>query len=103
MTTVLEKVNLKIGLEGDEAIKLNELIGAYDICRYDRAWQPNTISPWCALFDKDDLMVLEYHEELEYYYKNGYGYVINGQFGCPLIKDFAQILTNTSNAPDGTF
>ena len=30
---------------------------------------------------------MEYYEELEYWYKDGYYYDINTKFACPLMKD----------------
>ena len=30
---------------------------------------------------------MEYYEDLEYWYKNGYYYDINSQFPCPLMED----------------
>jgi hypothetical protein len=33
--------------------------------------------------------VLEYLEDLKYYYKNGYAYPISYEMSCPLIKNMA--------------
>ena len=30
---------------------------------------------------------MEYREDLEYYYEDGYGYEINYKQACPIIKD----------------
>ena len=30
----------------------------YDTCRYQKAWNLEKISPWCAAFSVDDLKVL---------------------------------------------
>ena len=37
--------------------------------------------------------VLEYHEELKYWYKAGYARDLNYKMACPLIKDMARLLT----------
>lgn len=29
----------------------------YDMCRYDKAWNIKNISPWCAVFSKEELKV----------------------------------------------
>lgn len=59
----------------------------YDACRYQKAWSVTELSPWCAVFSKEELRVLEYREDLEYYYKAGYGRDINTRLGCPLLHD----------------
>ena len=32
-----------------------------------QAWHPDKVSVWCSAFEDEDLMVLEYHEELKYW------------------------------------
>lgn len=60
------------------------------MCRFDTAWNPkyaDQISPWCHLFDNVDLQVMEYSEDLKYYWKNGYGHPLNYEIACPLLKN----------------
>ena len=38
----------------------------------------------CFLFR---VQVLEYREDLEYYYEDGYGFQINYEQACPPVKD----------------
>ena len=59
----------------------------YDACRYQKAWSVTELSPWCAVFSKEELRILEYREDLDYYYKAGYGRDINTRLGCPLLHD----------------
>jgi len=47
-------------------------------------------SVWCAAFEKEDLKVMEYYEELSYWYRNGYFYEINTQFACPLMENLVE-------------
>ncbi|RLU20082.1 hypothetical protein DMN91_006688 [Ooceraea biroi] len=54
------------------------------------AWAVTKLSPWCAVFSKDELRILEYREDLYYYYKAGYGRDINSRLGCPLLHDMMQ-------------
>jgi len=35
---------------------------------------------------------LEYHQELKYWYKNGYANPLNYDMACPLLKDMAMNL-----------
>lgn len=62
----------------------------YDACRYQKAWSVTELSPWCAVFSKEELHVLEYREDLDYYYKAGYGRDINTRLGCLLLHDMMQ-------------
>ena len=37
---------------------LDDMLLIYDICRYQKAWYLEQISPWCAAFTSDNLKVL---------------------------------------------
>lgn len=71
----------------DIRIFLDMIDAMYDACRYQKAWSVTELSPWCAVFSKEELRVLEYREDLDYYYKAGYGRDINTRLGCPLLHD----------------
>ncbi|XP_071565905.1 multiple inositol polyphosphate phosphatase 1-like isoform X2 [Temnothorax nylanderi] len=80
----------------------------YDACRYQKAWSVTELSPWCAVFSKEELRVLEYREDLDYYYKAGYGRDINTRLGCPLLHDMMRHFWNIardemSGEPAGIF
>lgn len=57
------------------------------MCRYDKAWAVEKLSPWCAVFNNEELKVLEYAEDLDYYYGAGYGRDVNKVIGCLPLKD----------------
>ena len=59
------------------------------MCRYDKALYYGQLSPWCAAFSNSDLLVLEYIDDLLYYYKDGYGYDINWMQACNPVVDVA--------------
>ncbi|KAF4532550.1 hypothetical protein B566_EDAN010842, partial [Ephemera danica] len=44
-------------------------------------------SPWCAVFSENDLQVIEYAEDLRYYWRDGYGFNISRQQACPAVQD----------------
>ena len=61
-----------------------------DIPRYDLAEFPDVwdhVSPWCAVFSEENLKILEFTDDLSYYYKDGYGYDINWQMTKPLVEE----------------
>ncbi|XP_043251375.1 multiple inositol polyphosphate phosphatase 1-like [Colletes gigas] len=89
-------------------ISKRSILTMYDICRYEKAWAVSKLSPWCAVFSKEELRVLEYREDLYYYYKAGYGRAINAQLGCTLLQDmmnhFWKMEKNTDSVePEGIF
>jgi multiple inositol-polyphosphate phosphatase / 2,3-bisphosphoglycerate 3-phosphatase len=62
----------------------------YKTCGYEIAISNNT-RQFCSIFDDDTTEVMEYFEDLDAYYQNGYGYDINYQMGCLLWKEFLEI------------
>ncbi len=86
MRSVFDAVEKRLGLTGldDDQMKL-----LYNLCRFEEAFRPSETSAWCAAFSTEDLKVLEYFEDLKYYYKNGYATDINYRMSCPLVKDMA--------------
>ncbi|XP_012271843.1 multiple inositol polyphosphate phosphatase 1 [Orussus abietinus] len=68
-------------------ISTASLLIMYDMCRYEKAWSVSNLSPWCAVFAKEELKVLEYEEDLYSYYYSGYGREVNEKLGCPPLKD----------------
>jgi len=65
----------------------------YGVCSYETAWSGGkTISPWCNIFSELDLQVLEYHQDLDYYWKDGYGNELNLQIACPTLQDLLENL-----------
>ncbi|XP_037805201.1 multiple inositol polyphosphate phosphatase 1-like [Penaeus monodon] len=78
----------------------------YDACRYYTAWEPETPSAWCAVFTKSDLKVLEYWQDLKYYYKSGYGHRINYEQACRLVQDLVRTFrkrVEEGKGPRGVF
>ena len=59
----------------------------YMTCAFETAWKRQYSSPWCGVFTEQDLTLLEYSEDLEYYWVDGYGYDINHEQACPLLTD----------------
>lgn len=69
----------------------------YDMCRYEKAWNVQRSSPWCVAFNKEQLKMLEYGEDLMSFYKEGYGNELNRKVGCPPLKDWYERFQKTVN------
>ncbi|XP_076302732.1 multiple inositol polyphosphate phosphatase 1-like [Lasioglossum baleicum] len=103
---LLQNVSRRLGFLYD--ISKESILTMYDMCRYEKAWTVTQLSPWCAVFSKEELRVLEYREDLYYYYKAGYGREINAQLGCTLLQDMMNHFWKVeqdrdSNEPRGVF
>lgn len=59
----------------------------YTICAFETAWNKSTDSPWCKVLSLNDFKVLEFTEDLEYYWVDGYGYKLTYEQACPALRD----------------
>lgn len=59
----------------------------YTACSFEKAWQVDKVSPWCAVFTQDELKVFQYESDLHYYYHSGYGREMSSRIGCPPLQD----------------
>lgn len=67
---MVSAVQKRLGLT--RSLTADEVYHFYELCRFDRSWQPALRSPWCAAFSDEDLVVLEYRDDIRHYYRNGY-------------------------------
>ncbi|CAG5040355.1 unnamed protein product [Parnassius apollo] len=76
----------------------NENITAlYDLCRYTSSGINNVFSPWCAIFNKEDLQAVEYVGDLRHFYRNSYGNPINKMFGRIPLADLLESFNMAKN------
>ena len=73
-----------------DRLEFEDIVIAYDLCRYQQSKTPEDTSPWCAVFDSEDLKIMEYYEDLKYWHKEGYFYELNTQFACPLMENLVE-------------
>ncbi|KAI4456531.1 multiple inositol polyphosphate phosphatase-related [Holotrichia oblita] len=59
----------------------------YTTCAFETALSKKRKSPWCVAFDLDTIKVIEYAEDLKYYWKDGYGYEITYKQACKTFND----------------
>jgi len=69
-------------------LTLSEIDTIFVSCVFSQAWQPKKGSAVCQILDDEEVEILEYREDLEYFWQDGYGFDVNAQPGCVLIKDF---------------
>lgn len=87
---MLAEVSIRLGYKYNLTAKNVDQI--WDMCRFDQAWYLQEDSPWCAAFLPEHVNVLEYLEDLKYYYKAGYGNGLNSNLMCLAIQDMLKFL-----------
>lgn len=92
---MLKGISQRLGFS--EVLSFSEVEVIYDMCRYEEAWFINKTSPWCSTFTAEHVKILEYSEDLNYYYKSGYGSSLNQRVPCEAISDMIKNLNSTSN------
>ncbi|XP_063995033.1 multiple inositol polyphosphate phosphatase 1-like [Diachasmimorpha longicaudata] len=105
-SNVIQNVSSRLGFQ--YPLSADKIRSMYDMCRYDKVWAVEKLSPWCAVFNNEELKVMEYAEDLEYYYTAGYGREVNKIIGCFPLQDmmnrFRQLEENNGNdKPKGIF
>ncbi|XP_017054892.2 multiple inositol polyphosphate phosphatase 1 [Drosophila ficusphila] len=75
----------------------------YAVCAFETAWnrprrgsetRSSSDSVWCNFFDVAALKALEFFEDLEYYWNDGYGYELTHRIACPAIADMFASISN---------
>ncbi|XP_047024736.1 multiple inositol polyphosphate phosphatase 1-like [Helicoverpa zea] len=89
---MISNISLRLGFNYD--VQKEIILRMYQLCRYNKAWDVVKISPWCSAFTREDLKRLEYAEDLETYYKYGYGSALNKDVGCTHVKDMMNFFEN---------
>ncbi|KAK7068393.1 hypothetical protein SK128_007921 [Halocaridina rubra] len=69
----------------------------YDECRYETAWWPLRKSAWCLPFSTYDFEVMEYHQDLKYYYEDSYGQPLNLETACQAVSNIYSHFSNSIN------
>lgn len=103
--SMIKSVSDRLGFE--KTLNLTDINMLYTMCSFEKAWRPKKLSAWCAVFSEEDLEIMEYREDLDYYYQDGYGYEINYEQACPIIKDvhdrFREVTTKANSVAKGVF
>lgn len=71
---MLTQVSAKLGFHGSRQLRFNEVDVLNNICKFEQIWNLNSTSPMCAGFSVANYQVLEYYDDLFFYYRYGYGH-----------------------------
>lgn len=67
------QVSGKLGFHASHALRNSEVDIFALICKYEQIWDLNSTAPLCGAFSVANRQVIEYYEDLEFYYRNGPG------------------------------
>jgi multiple inositol-polyphosphate phosphatase / 2,3-bisphosphoglycerate 3-phosphatase len=70
----------------------------WHLCRFEQAFDLTKISPWCSVFSIANIAVLEYGEDLGYYYEAGYGFAMNKNILCETMQNLLKYLQSNNAA-----
>lgn len=90
MQQVVREVSARLGT----SLTTSQVDQIWDLCRYEQAWELDLPSPWCVAFTYENNQVLEYAEDLRYYYKAGYGYAEHRTLMCEAMQDMLSTVSN---------
>lgn len=81
---------------GTSASKSN-IRSMWQLCRFEQAFDLTKLAPWCSVFSIDDIAVLEYGEDLGYYYEAGYGFAMNSNILCEAVQNLLTFLQSNDD------
>ena len=68
----------------------------WQLCRFEQAFDLAKNAPWCSVFSLNDIAVLEYGEDLGYYYEAGYGFAMNKNILCEAMQNLLKYLQSNN-------
>lgn len=99
---MLTQVSAKLGFHGSNQLREVEVQTLASICRFEQIWDINSPSPLCAAFSVANHQVMEYHDDLFFFYRFGYGRpshrTLFENINCNLMQDLLQYLQSNNPA-----
>ncbi|XP_020805718.1 multiple inositol polyphosphate phosphatase 1 [Drosophila serrata] len=95
MQSAVEQLRTSTGLSD---LRTKDVQLMFTVCAFETAWHRrrdntrNADSVWCSFFDLASLDALEFFEDLEYYWNDGYGYELTHRIACPAIADMFEAI-----------
>ncbi|KAF7417554.1 hypothetical protein HZH68_000207 [Vespula germanica] len=83
LATTVKNVSKRIG----HRVNYETVHLIYAMCAFETAWYKDVDSPWCELLSLDDFKILEFTDDIGYYWIDGYGYKITYEQACVVLLD----------------
>ncbi|XP_014284648.1 multiple inositol polyphosphate phosphatase 1 isoform X2 [Halyomorpha halys] len=97
MTVLLSEVNRRLGFT--DKLSFGNIKDIYDVCAFENSWYHGDYSTWCGVFSTKELQLMEYLEDLTYYWKSGFGNTYTSKLGCQLVRDMLEKLDLSEYLP----
>lgn len=84
----------------------SDIMGIYILCGFETSWMYKPFegrSVWCSLFSDDELKVMEYMRDLEYFWVDGPGFKITRSIACKTVEDLISNLRPENTQAPHTF
>lgn len=102
--SVKDRINERIGLNGSQALSLNDIKRLFEACAYHiNMYKGELNNGICKLLKKDDISVIEYLYELDYFYAYSAGHKLSYRMACPLLSDIYRTLEDARNSKNGAY
>ncbi|KAF2903049.1 hypothetical protein ILUMI_03146 [Ignelater luminosus] len=102
MLKAIEAMNYELKFKDNQRLSLEDVHLIYMTCAFETAWYRKNKSPWCSALTSEVAKVMEFTEDLKYYYRDGYGYEITYKQACVTFNDMLNHLESTSQYPKST-
>jgi len=95
---MLAQVNAKLGLTGNQALSARQTRTFWEICNFEQLWDQSVPAPFCGVFSPANNLVLEYFEDIDYFWTAGYGGPrrLFQNLNCAAIQDMLNFLASTN-------
>ncbi|GLV32949.1 Multiple inositol polyphosphate phosphatase 2 [Carabus blaptoides fortunei] len=94
---LLEEISAKLGFK--TVLNFDDLYTMYMTCAFETSWSTQLPSPWCNVFDNKSIQVMEYSEDLKYYWIDGYGYNLTYEQACPAVVNLVNYFSRNDTYP----
>lgn len=70
---MIVQVSDKLGFRNSHVLRTGEIVALARQCKLEQIWDLNSTSPFCAAFSVANTQVIEFSEDVDLYYRIGYG------------------------------
>lgn len=86
MRKVVRKISKRLQLGGKFTLRPEEVVEMFLMCAFG-VQTDSADDSWCAVFEDEEIKVLEYLNDLKLYWDRSYGRKINYKMACPLYAE----------------